>query len=178
MQGRRVRRRAIRAGIVAAVLATSLFAAATANANFYSWNVAMDGQQQCDSGLPCDKDGTGTALIEADTSINRVCGTFTWQNVSPPVGFGHIHQGRRGQPENLAFTINLFGPPTSTAGFPSGTKGCATVPAALIDQMALKAPLFMVTIHNLEFPLGAIRGQLEPPGQSIFCDAGVLCPGP
>ena len=177
MRATRLRRRAIRAGIVAAVFATSLFAAATANA-FYQWNVAMDGAQQCASKLPCDPDGTGTAVITADPGNNSICGTFTWSNVSGPVGFGHIHEARPGQPENVGFTINLFGPPTNPNGFQSGTTGCTIVPGAVLDQMAQKASFFMVTIHNTEFPGGAIRGQLEPPGRNIWCDLNILCPGP
>jgi hypothetical protein len=178
MQATRLRRRAVRAGIVAAVCATSLFAAATANAAFHSWSVAMDGPQQCATKLPCDPDGTGTADITADSATNTVCGRFTWNNVSGPVGFGHIHQARPGQPENVGFTINIFGPPTSTAGFPSGVYKCTTVPGPVIDEMARYGSFFMVTIHNTEYPAGPIRGQLEPPGRTIWCDLGVLCPGP
>ncbi|MFL5909170.1 MAG: hypothetical protein ACJ768_01155, partial [Gaiellaceae bacterium] len=63
-------------------------------------------------------------------------------------------------------------------GFPSGTKGCATVPAAVIDEMAQKDSFFMATIHNTDYPLGPIRGQLAPPGQNIWCDLSILCPGP
>jgi hypothetical protein len=172
------RRGALRAGIAAAVFAAALIATATADATVYTWNVSMDGQQQIDSGLPARANATGSANITADTAANRVCGQFFWQNVTPPVGFGHIHQARPGQPENPGFTINLFGPPTDTNGFQSGVIGCTIVPAAVIDEMADKSSFFMVTIHNLEFPAGAIRGQLASPGRTIFCDLGTLCPGP
>jgi hypothetical protein len=178
MQPTRLRRRAIRAGIVAAVFAGALAAASSAGATVYTWHSDMSGAQQCATKLPCDPDGTGSADISANTSTNAVCGTFYWQNVSGPVGFGHIHQARPGQPENVGFTINIFGPPTSTSGFPSGTSGCAIVPAAVIDEMARYGSFFMVTIHNTEYPAGPIRGQLEPPGRTIWCDLGVLCPGP
>jgi hypothetical protein len=178
MHAPRFRRRALRAGIAAAVFAAALVAAATANATVYTWNVSMDGQQQIASHLPGDPDGTGSATIIADSGNNSICGQFFWQNVSAPVGFGHIHEARAGQPENPGFTINLFGPPTNLNGFPSGTQGCTIVPGAVIDQMARKASFFMVTIHNAEFPGGAIRGQLAAPGRTIFCDLGTLCPGP
>jgi hypothetical protein len=178
MQATKLRRRAARGGIVAAVFATSLFAAATAGATTRTWNVSMDGAQQCASHLPCDPDGSGTASITANSAQNQVCGTFTWSNVSGPVGFAHIHEARPGQPENIGFTINIFGPSTNPAGFPSGSSGCTIVPNAVIDEMGEHPSFFMATIHNTEYPGGPIRGQLEPPGQSIWCDAGVLCPGP
>src|SRR5215212_3436105 len=129
-------RAALRGGIVAAVIAAALATAATAGATTYSWTSYMTGSQQCAAHLPCDPDGSGTAYIDANTATNQVCGTFYWSNVTPPVGFGHIHQAQYGQPENVGFTINLFGPPTSTAGFPSGTRGCTIVPGTVIDQMA------------------------------------------
>jgi hypothetical protein len=46
--------------------------------------------------------------------------------------------------------------------------------------MARTPAFFMVTIHNVEYPGGAIRGQLGPAGKSIPCELGIasLCPGP
>src|SRR5437763_12713239 len=97
------RRAALRGGIVAAVLAGALATAATAGATTYSWTSYMSGAQQCAAHLPCDPDGSGTATITGNTATNQVCGTFTWSNISGPVGFGHIHQAAYGQPENIGF---------------------------------------------------------------------------
>ena len=173
------RRTALRGGVAAAVMAAALATASAAGATTYSWNSTMTGAQQCAAHLPCDPDGSGTAAITANTANNQVCGTFTWSNISGPVGFGHIHQAAFGQPENVGFTINLFGPPTSTSGFPSGTTGCTIVPGPVIDEMARFEQLFMVTVHNTEYPGGPIRGQLGP-GTSLGCeiDRNALCPGP
>ena len=154
------RRAALRGGIVAAVVAGALAAATTAGATTYSWTSYMDGAQQCAAHLPCDPDGSGTAYISANTATNQVCGTFTWSNVSGPVGFGHIHQAAYGQPENIGFTINLFGPPTSLSGFQSGVSGCAIVPGTEIDEMDRFSAYFNVVVHTVQYPGGAIRGQL------------------
>src|SRR4051794_15758333 len=137
-------RGALRGGIAAAVLAGAPPPAAAAGATTHSWDATMTGAPPGARPLPCGPDGGGTAAIPANTATNQVCGTFTWSNVSGPVGFGHIHQAAYGQPENIGFTINLFGPPTSLAGFPSGTSGCAIVPGAVITQMARFEQLFMV----------------------------------
>src|SRR5436190_20859975 len=69
--------------------------------------------QQCASHLPCDTGASGTATIFTGSGPNQLCGTFTWSGIHGAVGFGHIHQAPSGQPENVAYTINLFGPPTS-----------------------------------------------------------------
>ena len=171
MKARNLRRLAA----MAAVLVTALWAATSAGATTYSWTANMTGAQQCASHLPCDPDGSGTAYISANTATNQVCGTYYWSNVAAPVGFGHIHEGAYAQPENVAFTINIFGPPTSTAGFPSGTHGCAIVPGNVISQMARWPGQFLATIHNTQYPGGAIRGQLGTTTIRV-CDLVKICP--
>src|SRR5689334_6164781 len=117
------RRVMLRGGMVAAIVAASMFAAVS-SASAYSWNVGMDAAQQCASGLPCDAGASGTANIFTGSNANQLCGTFSWSGVHGSVGFGHIHQAEYGKPENIAFTINFFGPPTSLSGFQSPTTGC------------------------------------------------------
>jgi hypothetical protein len=168
------RRVVVRAGIAAAVLATALIAATSASA--YSWNVSMTAAAQCASHLPCDTGASGTANIFTGSNANELCGTFTWSGIHGAVGFGHIHQGQAGQPENVAYTINLFGPPTSTSGFPSGTTGCTVVPQQQQAQMARFPQLFLVTIHTTAFPAGAIRGQLGSAGPLLCEISEQFCP--
>src|SRR5256885_12943933 len=101
----------LRTGIVAAVVAASMFAAVS-SASAYSWSVTMTAAAQCasDGALGCDNGASGTASIYTKSGQpNWLCGTFNWSGVHGAVGFGHIHQAEAGKPENLAFTINLFG---------------------------------------------------------------------
>jgi hypothetical protein len=170
-----VRRKLGRLVAVTAVVVAALATASSAGATTYSWNVAMDATQQCASHLPCDAGASGTALITADTNANQVCGTFNWSGIHGAVGFGHIHQAEAGVPENVAFTINLVGPPTSTSGFQSPVSGCTIVPTQVQSLMARFPQEFMVTIHTTSFPGGAIRGQLG--GGNLICELN-LCPGP
>jgi hypothetical protein len=154
-------RLALRAALFAtALFAVGLLAASSAGAATISWSVPLTGQDVINSGLPADASATGHADITGDDSNNRMCGTFTWSGVNSPVGFGHIHEGEAGQPENPAVTINFFGPPTNLNGFPSGVSGCTTVPNALIDDMNRYGALFNVVIHTVQYPGGALRGQL------------------
>jgi CHRD domain-containing protein len=170
------RRAMLRGGVVAAVVAASMFAAVS-SASAYSWTVTMTGAQQCASHLPCEAGGSGTANIYTGSNANQLCGTFSWSGLSGKVGFGHIHQGAYGQPENLAFTINLFGPPTNLNGFSSPTTGCTVVPAQVQAEMARFPEEFLVTIHTTTYPGGAIRGQLGS-GQLVCQISQALCPGP
>ena len=166
MRRRKGRRAAVRGAAVAAIVAASLFAAAS-SASAYSWTVGMDAAQQCASHLPCDSGASGTANIYTGSNANQLCGTFTWSGIHGAVGFGHIHQAQAGQPENVAYTVNLFGPPTSLNGFPSGVTGCTVVPATQQAVMAKFPEEFMVTIHTTAYPGGAIRGQLG--GGILIC---------
>jgi hypothetical protein len=151
-----VRRLARRVGlIVAAVLA---LAPATAGATTYSWSVPMSGQDVIASGLPAIASATGSASITADSSTNRICGTFSWSGVASPVVFGHIHQGGPGTIENPAVTINLFGPDLN--GAPNPVTGCTTIPGPLFAELDRYSQEFNVVVHNKQFPGGAIRGQL------------------
>ena len=165
----------LRIGVAAAVVAASMFAAVS-SASAYSWGVTMTAAQQCASHLPCDAGASGTANIYTKSGApNQLCGTFTWSGIHGSVGFGHIHQAQAGQPENLAYTVNLFGPPTSLSGFSSGVTGCTVVPAEQQAVMARFPQEFMVTIHTTSYPGGAIRGQLG--GGNLVCELN-LCPGP
>ncbi|MFL5909176.1 MAG: CHRD domain-containing protein [Gaiellaceae bacterium] len=176
MSAGKSRRALRRGGVVAAIVAASMFAAVS-SASAYSWTVSMTAAQQCASGLPCDTGASGTANIYTGSNANQLCGTFSWTGIHGAVGFGHIHQAEAGKPENVAFTINLFGPPTSTAGFPSPTTGCTVVPQQVQAVMAKYPEEFMTTIHTTAYPGGAIRGQLGS-GRLICQVAPGLCPGP
>lgn len=160
------RRALLRGGMVAALAAASMFAAVS-SASAYDWTVSMTAAQQCASHLPCDAGASGSAHIYTGSNANQLCGTFTWTGIHGAVGFGHIHQAEAGKPENVAYTINFFGPPTNTAGFSSGVTGCTVVPAAQQSLMAKYPEEFMTTIHTTSYPGGAIRGQLG--GGVLIC---------
>ncbi|MFL5909173.1 MAG: CHRD domain-containing protein [Gaiellaceae bacterium] len=169
------RRAAVRGGVIAALVAVSMFVAVS-SASAYGWNVPMTAAQQCASHLPCDAGASGNANIFTGSNANQLCGTFTWSGIHGAVGFGHIHQAADGQPENIGFTINLFGPPTSLSGFPSGTTGCTVVPSTVQAEMARFPMEFMVTIHTTSYPGGAIRGELG--SGNPFCQISqALCVG-
>jgi hypothetical protein len=165
-----------RVGVLsAALLAAGLLAAATASATTYSWSVALSGQDVIASGLPAIASATGTASITADTSANRMCGTFSWSGVAAPVAFGHIHEGQYGQVENPGVTIQFFAQPF---GAPNPVSGCAIVPGPVIDQINTFGHYFNVVVHNKQFPGGAIRGQIGGTAISGCYPRRILCPGP
>jgi hypothetical protein len=172
---RRVSGRAAMLGV--ALLTAGLVAAGSASATVFSYSVPMSGQDVIDSGLPAIASATGSASITANDATNQVCGTFSWSGVASPVVFGHIHEGAYGEVENLAYTVNIFGPDFS--GAPNPVSSCTTWPNAVIDQMAKYPYMFNVVIHNQQFPGGAIRGQLQSvafPVQTFECSLPIVGP--
>jgi hypothetical protein len=168
-------RRAICVGATAGVLAAGLLTASAADATTYTWSVSLSGAAQTASGIQGDPDGTGSATITGDTATNRICATVTWLNIASPVVAGHIHQALPNQPENPAFTLNLFGPDLS--GAPDPVSACNPAPGPVLTEMAEFPEAFAVVVHNEQYPLGAIRGQLRGGGLTgIECDLKLRCP--
>jgi hypothetical protein len=165
----RVARRA--AALLVATMACGLMVAGSAWATTYSWSVAMSGSQVVPA-VPGVAANSGTASLSADTATNRICGTFSWSTGGTFLA-AHIHQGQAGQPENPLVTINLVTPSVTQPSSP--VSGCALVPGPVIAEMARFPQLFNVELHTVQFPAGAMRGQLG--SGTLTCELG-LCPGP
>jgi CHRD domain-containing protein len=160
------RRAALRAGVVAAVIAGAMVVAGPAGATTYSWTVGLSGATQTASGVAGDPDGSGTSNINANTATNQLCSSTTWANIAGPVVAGHIHEGEYKKPENPAVTINLFGP--NPFGAASGAGSCQVVPGQVIQEMVRFPAAFTVVVHNQQFPVGAIRGQFN--SEPLICE--------
>ena len=155
------RLRTILIGTALAVVALTVPSAASATV--YTYKVKLSEQTQSATGIPGDPGGRGTSYITMDTMTNQVCSTTTWSGIDDPVGFGHIHYGGYGEPENPAFaTIDLFPPGTNVQ---SGVSHCTTVLPGQIEQIAACPSKFNVVIHSSGYPVAAIRGQL--PGKCV-----------
>jgi hypothetical protein len=140
-----------------------------------TFNVPLSGAEQTASGIPGDPDGSGSATITMNKGTHQVCSTVSWSNIAQPVVAGHIHQGSSGQPENPAWTINLFGP--NIGGTPSGVTSCQIAPGPMLTAMMRHPQFFNVVVHNQAFPAGAIRGRLG--SGALICQIDpTLCPVP
>ena len=141
----------------AVACALTLGAVTAGSASAVGWSTSLSGAEQIASHLPGDPDGTGSATITVTGTT--LCADVSFANIAQPVVWAHIHGGAHGQPENIGWTINLFGPNINGTASPS--HACTIVTPAQTAAM-LKAPmLFNVVVHNKEYPAGAIRGQLS-----------------
>lgn len=112
--------------------------------------VGADGQRHAG-----DPDGWGGAVVTIKGA--QVCFGMTVNLIATPVA-AHIHEGRPS--ENGPVVVTLVAPAT---GDPGASSGCTTVAMSLADRISLHSRDFYVNVHTVDFPGGAIRGQLHPP---------------
>jgi hypothetical protein len=123
------------------------------------FSTAMSGLEECNaSGCGVgDTDGSGTGSITVNVGQDRVCWDFTVANVVAPTR-GHIHKAAAGT--NGGIVVDFF----NTAGGAAGPlTGCTTAPLGkeLLKDIIQNPSGYYLNLHNLVFPAGAIRGQLE-----------------
>ncbi|MGQ0559228.1 MAG: CHRD domain-containing protein [Sphingosinicella sp.] len=100
---------------------------------------------------PADPDGTGTAHVSINDATNQICVDLEVRNISG-VTAAHIHQGAAG----------VNGPPVMTIDPPDDddSDDCDTTTDALVDRIRNNPIGFYVNVHTIDYPNGAIRGQL------------------
>jgi CHRD domain len=108
----------------------------------------MTGEQEVPLG---DPDGFGLAFVTTEPP-NRICYALTAFNIAPP-NAAHIHFGPPGVAGPVVVELE---PPTF-----GGSGGCTTADPALVANIAANPSLYYVNVHNVPYPEGAIRGQLN-----------------
>ncbi len=115
----------------------------------------MDGMQEVPAAG--DPDGRGVAFIGL-RSTTSVRFAFTWSAIAAPTA-GHIHSGAVAQAGPVV--VPLFAAPAGLPAGLSGVIGVTTASAAVVRSIRTNPSGFYANLHNVEFPAGAIRGQLS-----------------
>jgi CHRD domain-containing protein len=124
---------------------------------------------------PGDEDGSGTAKITIKPQKEETCFELSWEDIDAPTA-AHIHFGAPDVAGPVVVTLFMTSespdqPPTLPETI-SGVSGCSTevsVPedapfdsaTELLRNIKRHPREYYVNVHNLEFPAGAIRGQLK-----------------
>ena len=99
-----------------------------------------------------DLDATGHATLRLNSGQGTVCYNITVESVAP-IFAAHVHSGSVGQPGPIV--VNL--PPANGV-----IAGCTTgVARDLIKDIRQNPSNYYVNVHNMPFPGGAARGQLD-----------------
>ena len=100
---------------------------------------------------PGDPDGSGTASITLNSGQSLICYSLEVSGIAPATA-AHIHLGTADVAGPVV--IGLI-PPTS-----GSSSGCADASQELIKAIQQNPSNYYVNVHNIEYPAGALRGQL------------------
>ncbi|HEY5597628.1 MAG TPA: CHRD domain-containing protein [Kiloniellales bacterium] len=101
-----------------------------------------------------DNDGFGSATILFVTN-RKICYAVLVEKIANPTAM-HIHEAPPGV--NGPVRVNLTPPKTGDPGRVAGCVG--NLDAALVRDIRENPTSYYINIHNDDFPLGAVRGQL------------------
>jgi CHRD domain len=132
--------------VLIALLATLGSVAAQAGRPF---STTLTGSAEIGGG---DPDGSGSASITLNHGQGEICFELSVSGIAPATA-AHIHSAPAGV--NGPVVVPLT-PPTS--GFSSG---CASADPNLIKAIIQHPEDYYVNVHNVDFPGGALRGQLS-----------------
>ena len=100
-----------------------------------------------------DLDGTGTANVRTIPKKEKVCYDITVDNIVPATA-AHIHKAPAGTNGPIIKTLKAPDDGTSS--------GCVRMGRKQIMKINQDPSGYYVNVHNVEFPNGALRGQLVP----------------
>ncbi len=101
---------------------------------------------------PGDPDGIGFAAVTLNPGQGLVCYELSVSGIAPATA-AHIHEAPFGEAGDVVVTL---GAPTD-----GSSSGCVEVDRALVKDILQNPSEYYVNVHNAEYPLGALRGQLS-----------------
>lgn len=109
---------------------------------------------------PGDSDGAGTASIRTLAGLGQICYLLNVSKITLPATAAHIHGGPAGVagPPVVGLKPPIGATATATTG---SSRGCVAAPRALVAAILANPSTYYVNVHTMDFPDGAIRGQLS-----------------
>ncbi|MBA2337591.1 MAG: CHRD domain-containing protein [Acidimicrobiia bacterium] len=133
--------------MMVAAVAMLVVMAVPASAAGPDFVVELTGEQEVGGG---DPDGFGIARLDFDRANRELCFDVDVFNVDDVTGI-HIHDGDVGVNGPIVIDFEF-----ATNGF----EGCVSVDRAVLREILRNPAGFYVNVHSVEFPGGAVRGQL------------------
>lgn len=95
-----------------------------------------------------DLDGVGTAELTVNPGLGEVCWSIEVSGVAA-ITAAHIHIAPSTLPGPVVVPLNPY------------TGGCTTVDPEIARAIVKDPSAYYVNVHNVDFPAGALRGQLD-----------------
>jgi Rieske Fe-S protein len=145
-------RRRIAIALVASIglLLASVMSASAASSGV-PFTVELTGEAEVTSaGVPNqgDLDGSGTATVTVNPGRAEVCWSIEVADVAP-IMMAHIHSAVATTTGPIVVPLNPY------------QGGCTEVSRALALDIVQNPSSYYVNVHNMDFPAGALRGQLD-----------------
>ena len=102
-----------------------------------------------------DLDGIGTATLRLNYGQGEVCFEISVSGVQLPILAAHIHEAPTTAPGPVV--VPLLTAPDADGVF----SGCVPADREEIKEIIQHPEEYYVNVHNMEFPAGALRGQLS-----------------
>ena len=99
-----------------------------------------------------DRDGIGSATVTVNPGQGVLCYELSVSGIAPATA-AHIHEAPVGVAGPVV--VELLPPTDGSSG------GCIDVGRDLAKEILQDPADYYVNVHNAEFPLGALRGQLS-----------------
>lgn len=100
-----------------------------------------------------DPDGVGTANLTINVGQGEVCWDLAVDRITLPATASHIHKAPSGVRGGIVVGL-------SAPGADGTASGCRTVVRELAKDILQNPADYYVNVHTMDFPPGAIRGQL------------------
>ena len=140
-----------------AAVALAIPALSVAGKNTVELSAKLKGNNEVPG--PGDKNGKGDVQVLLKAKKHKVCFNLEVSKLDEIVA-GHIHKGAADVAGDIK--VLLFEDPAGLDG-DGAYEGCTEdVKKKLIKKIAKAPEKYYVNIHTVEYPDGAIRGQLEP----------------
>jgi hypothetical protein len=138
---------------VLAISAAAMLLAATTSVTFAGGRPLSTTMAGANEVPPADPDGWGSVDITLNQGQGEVCVDITVANITLPATGAHIHFAPVGV--NGGIVVPLPAPDASGT-----SSGCVAADPQLIKAIRQNPEAYYVNVHNVDYPGGAIRGQL------------------
>jgi CHRD domain len=142
--------------LIAGMLAALALAAVVAGGALAAKTVSTTAKLKASEVVPGpgEKGGSGTANVDIKKNKRKVCFEIEFKKIGEPDS-ATLHKGAKG--EKGPKKVVLFTEPTA-----SPAEGCVKkVKKSILNKAQNHPENFYVQLHNMQFPQGALRGQLK-----------------
>ena len=140
------------AAVLLAAIAVTIIAFAPSAQAVQRFTTTLTGANEIPG--PGDPDGSGTATITINRGLGEVCWEIEVTDITLPAIGAHIHLA----PVTAAGPVVVALTPPDPTGTSSG---CTPVDRELAKAIAKDPGAYYVNVHTMDYPAGALRGQLN-----------------